>query len=447
MNTAKEIAVIGAGWAGCAAAVKLCSAGHKVTLFESARILGGRARALDIQNPPLDNGQHILLGAYAETLRLLKMVGIDADKALMRLPLQIRYPENNDGMNFIAARLPAPFHLLAAILRADGLTMADKMALMRFSTAARWMDWRLHTDCSVLELLDRFDQTTRLIQLMWQPLCVAALNTPPERASAQTFLNILRDSLGARRAASDMLLPRVDLTSLFPQQAAAYLEQNGSHARAGTTVQKIVAADARWSLETNGVSAKANQEFDAVVVATQATHASALLDHLIGNDQIPAFEYEPITTCYLQYSPEMKLAAPFYALRDNPDQTCWGQFVFDRGQLDARQAGLLAVVVSASTDALAAGQQTLAAAIGLQLAAAFGMPQLAQPAWTKIISEKRATFSCTPALQRPQEQTTLPHLVIAGDYLAGDYPATLESAIRSGVKAAQLLCEHFRAET
>ncbi|MES2023958.1 MAG: hydroxysqualene dehydroxylase HpnE [Pseudomonadota bacterium] len=442
MTEAKKVAVIGAGWAGCSAAVELAIAGHAVTLFESSRTLGGRARAVEIQGKLLDNGQHILLGAYTEILRLLKTIGAAADDALLRLPLQMRYPSGCDGMDFVVPRLPAPLHLLAALLRATGLSGADKMALARFSTTARWMDWRLHTDCSVSELLERFDQTERLIKLMWQPLCIAALNTPPERASAQVFLNVLRDSLGATRAASDMLIPRTDLTSLLPQQAAAFIEQNKGFVKAGASVQKITACDQQWLLTLKNEEST-EELFDGVVIATQATTAAALLAGSAAEAQVPAFDYEPITTCYLQYPAETRLNAPFYALTDDAAQGAWGQFVFDRGQLDASQNGLLAVVVSVSTAATELGQEALAAAIAAQLASSLKMPQLAQPQWSKVISEKRATFSCTPSLQRPEEKTVFPHLVLAGDYLASDYPATLESAVRSGVKAATLLKQHF----
>lgn len=436
----KSIAVVGAGWAGCAAAVELAAAGHKITLYESSRTLGGRARAVEINGKPLDNGQHILLGAYSETLRMLQQVGVDMEKALLRLPLQMRYPENSDGMDFIAPRLPAPFHLVAALLSSKGLAGADKMVLARFSSAARWMDWRMHDDCSVSELLQRFDQTERLIKLMWRPLCIAALNTPPERASAQIFLNVLRDSLGARRVASDMLIPRLNLTALFPQQASAFIEQHGGTIKLGAAVQKIAQNDDVWMVTQDKTE---DEIYDAIVLATSASQATTLLSDLTTTPAIPSFEYEPITTCYLQYPVGTKLAIPFYALNDDPATECWGQFVFDRGQLDATQNGLFAVVVSASTAAIALGHEALSAAIAAQLANALNMPQLAMPEWSRIITEKRATFSCTPALQRPQEQTEFPHLVLAGDYLASDYPATLESAVRSGVKAAKLLREFY----
>lgn len=433
--SARRVAVIGGGWAGCAAAIELAHSGCTVSLFEAARTLGGRARRVELNGLALDNGQHILLGAYSESLRLMRIVGIDADEALLRLPLQMRYPKHSGGMDFVAPRLPAPLHLLVALLRASGLAREDKMSLARFSTTARWMDWRLDTDCSVTELLERFNQTERLIRLMWRPMCIAALNTPPERASAQTFLNVLRDSLGARRAASDMLIPRVDLSTLFPQRAAAFIERHRGTVRYGAAVKEIKRDGSGWQLRVTS-DAGIEQYFDAVVVATQSSQAAALLDGIAGAAQLPAFDHEPITTCYLQYSPDIRLRHPFFALPDDAAAGHWGQFVFDRGQLDSRHAGLLSVVVSASGDAITLGHEKLTSAIAAQLAEVFQQPTLTAPQWTKVISEKRATFSCAPALLRPTVCTGCENLVIAGDYTAGEYPATLEAAARSGVQAA-----------
>jgi squalene-associated FAD-dependent desaturase len=447
----RSIAVIGAGWAGCAAAVELARAGYKVTLLESARTLGGRARRVDTDRAHLDNGQHILLGAYSETLRLMKLTGVDRDKALLTLPLQMRYPAGSGGMDFAAPALPlpAPLHLAAALLRARGLQREDKLSLMRFSTAARWMGWQLNTDCSVAELLQRFDQTPRLIQLLWRPLCLAALNTPPDRASAQVFLNVLRDSLGARRrSASDMLLPRVDLSALFPQAAAAYVEANGGSVRTGAKVQALRSIEGRlWQLDISGAAVGGNWStyFTGVVLAGGASQAATLLHDIPDTDtaalcgQLTAFTPEAITTCYLQYPAATKLDLPFYALLDDPDNHHYGQFVFDRGQLDAAQAGLLAVVISASGAAAEQPQELLAEALAVQLAVVFQRPELGRPDWFKVITEKRATYACVPGLVRPGNASGLPGLVLAGDYTAGDYPATLEAAVRSGVAAAALL--------
>lgn len=434
----RKVAVIGGGWAGCTAAVELASRGIGVTLFESARTLGGRARLVEVNGHLLDNGQHILLGAYSESLRIMRKVGIDPNAALLRLPLQMRYP-NGSGMDFVTPRLPAPLHMLVGLFRARGLTTDDKLSLARFTTTARWMDWRMNQDCSVSELLDRFDQTDRLIRLMWRPLCIAALNTPPERASAQVFLNVLRDSLGAKRVASDMLLPRVDLTALFPAKAAAFIQAHGGRIRTGTTVKRLHRGNAGWEADSSDASGTASETFDAIVVATQPGHAAALLDGLADTARLTGFGYEPITTCYLQYDPDLKLEQPFFALLDEAAKGHFGQFVFDRGQLEYRQAGLLAVVISASGDAIALGHDALAGAVAAQLADALANPALANPVWTKVISEKRATFACTPELARPANETGCEGIVIAGDYTAGDYPSTLESAVRSGQIAAGLI--------
>jgi len=437
----KRIAVIGGGWAGCAAAVELARRGVSVSLFEAAKNLGGRARMVELNGRRLDNGQHILLGAYAESLRLLDTVGLGASDVLLRLPLQMRYPPGSGGMDFVTPRLPAPWHMLAGLVRAKGLQREDKMALARFSTTARWMDWRLHNDCSVGELLERFDQTSRLVQLMWRPLCIAALNTPPERASAQVFLNVLRDSLGAKRSASDMLIPRVDLSALFPSRAADFLERHGGSVHCGVSVRRIVAAGSGWRLETGEAQTADNTPYDAVIVATSAWQAAGLLEGHAETATLSSFAYEPITTCFLQYPPQLRLAHPLLALIDDGGKRHWGQFVFDRGHLDADQAGLLAVVVSASGEAIADGHEALSAAVAAQLAEVFRRPELSSPLWSKVISEKRATFACTPGLQRPSNATGVAGLVLAGDYTAGDYPATLESAVRSGRQAAQLVLE------
>jgi hydroxysqualene dehydroxylase len=424
----RSVAVVGGGWAGCAAAVSLARAGCKVTLFEASRTLGGRARAVEVGGHTLDNGQHILLGAYRETLRLLRQVGIDPASAFLRLPLQMRYPPGSGGMDFIAPRLPAPWHMAVALLKAKGLAREDKLALARFTTSARWMEWQLNIDCTVGELLERFGQTERLKQLMWHPLCLAALNTPPERASAKVFLAVLRDSLGARRAASDMLLPRLDLGSLFPAAAERFIGSHAGTVRTGVRVETLAPEGEQWLV--NG------ERFDAAVLATPPQQTARLIDGLPETaglrEKLASFDYEPITTCYLQYGADVRLAQPLYALDDTHG---WGQFVFDRGQLDAGHAGMLSVVVSASREAAELDQEALASAVARQLADVLRLPALASPRWSRVITEKRATFACVPGLTRPDNATCLPGLALAGDYTASDYPATLESAVRSALGA------------
>ncbi|MBR7792580.1 hydroxysqualene dehydroxylase HpnE [Undibacterium sp. FT147W] len=439
-KVAKKIAVIGGGWAGCAAAVTLTQNGHPVSLFESAKTLGGRARGVEINGLTVDNGQHILLGAYQQSLNLMKLVGIDLNTAFLRLPLQMIYPEHEDGMHFVAPRLPAPLHMLVALWKATGLRREDKLALARFSSTARWMGWKLNTDCTVAELLQRFDQTDRLCRLMWNPLCIAALNTPAEQASAQVFLNVLRDSLGASRAASDMLLPRLNLSALFPEKAAEFIQRHGADATCSGAIKAIKKNDAsRWIIQVN----QQERMFDGVIIATDASNAQRMLNEAGTGMTLPPLTYEAITSCYLQYAQGTRLPRPMYTLLDDPQQQRWGQYVFDRGQLHDDQSGLFAVVISAPEEHQQ-DHQSLASAIARQLADSFQRPELANPLWHQIITEKRATFSCTPSLQRPRNITGIPGLALAGDYTQGDYPATLEGAISSGICAATEVINSLR---
>ena len=233
-----------------------------------------------------------------------------------------------------------------------------------------------------------------------------------------------------------MLLPRVDLSALFPDAALAYIEKHGGSVRLGAHVRQLshsaAGGEGRWRVQGDDLDA----QHDEVIVATAPSHAQTLLAGLV---PVPDYDYEPITTCYLQYDASLALPHPFLALEDDASQRHWGQFVFDRGQLDAAQAGLLAVVVSASDEAIRDGHDALLTDVVAQLARALQRPALATPRWRKAVTEKRATFACVPDLPRPDNRTDQPGLWLAGDYAQADYPATIEGAVRSGLRAATLL--------
>ena len=130
-----RIGIVGAGWAGLAAAVRAVAAGHQVQVFEAAPQAGGRARGVmaklpDGQTIPLDNGQHILIGAYSECLALMRQVGLDLNSALLRLPLKLRYP---DGRGLGLPDVAAPWDALAGVLLARGWSMAAKTSLVTLS--------------------------------------------------------------------------------------------------------------------------------------------------------------------------------------------------------------------------------------------------------------------------------------------------------------------------
>ena len=421
------VAIVGAGYAGMAAAVELAAAGIPTDVFEASRVLGGRARAVELDGITVDNGQHLLVGAYRETLRLIDRVHPEGiDDLLLRLPLTLVTPGR---LSLRAPRLPAPLHLAAALLFARGLTMADKLAALRLMRRLKRSRYHLATDCSVAKLLAAHHQPPNLRRLLWEPLCVAALNTPVDAASARVFANVLRDSLGGTRAASDLLLPRVDLGALFPDAAERFVLARGGRVLRATAIKRI-------AQEANGYSlAGAEQRFGPyrqLIVAVAPQHLPALIAPLPGLDplrlQVGSLAYEPILTCYLAYPADARLAAPMLG---HPEGLT--QWLFDRGQAGG-PAGLFAAVISARGRHLDLSNAALAAAIHAEIATI--VPDLPTPLWSRVIVEKRATFACTPELARPQTQTPLPGLLLAGDYVACDYPATLEAAVSSGVAAA-----------
>jgi squalene-associated FAD-dependent desaturase len=425
-----RIAIVGGGWAGMAAAVTLAAAGRPVTVFEAAKVLGGRARRVDVGERAIDNGQHILLGAYTQTLALLRTVhGERAEHELLdRRRLHLEQP---GVFRLKTPALPAPWHLAVGLLGMRGLPRPDRLATVAFVRRLRRCRFRCAPQLSVAALL--VDQPALAVSLLWEPLCMAALNTPIVTASAQIFLNVLRLAFAARARDSDVLVPRVDLTALFPAAAAAYVAARGGEGRLSTTVTRVAAEETTVKVATD-----AGEEAFVAAVLAVAPHQLAQLPGLSERaataaplSQVAAFTYEPIRTTYLQYPRALALVQPMLKLDGDP-----GQWVFDRGQLGGAP-GLAAVVISTDVAAARVEQLALEQAIDTQLRRL--LPQLPPPAWTQTIAERRATYACVAGLHRPAPGALEKRLYLAGDYTDPDFPATLEAATRSGVAAARQL--------
>jgi hydroxysqualene dehydroxylase len=457
-----KVLVIGAGWAGLAATIEATRLGHSATVLEASRTIGGRARALSVTLPDgtqttLDNGQHILIGAYSQTLQLMREVGVDTGSALLRMPLTLRYPDGS-GLALPDWSKPwfAGLDVAAGIFQANGWSLGEKLSLLRAADAWRRSGFACPAHYSVAQLCGGISR--RVMADMIDPLVISALNTPTERASASVFLTVMRDALfapsfaqgAAHIAGSNMLLPRTDLSNLFPAAAVQWLEKNGAQVHLGQRASDLPSLSNNELLPqySKGPEADSVDEYDAVIIATPAWEAARLVRTLMPESTdaataqtssaaawatcTEALQHEAITTVYA-HSAIARLPQPVMALRSNISNNSAqqpAQFVFDRGALSG-QTGILAFVVSASNgDAATLEQQVID-----QGRAQLGLPDL-QP--LKTIVEKRATFACTPGLQRPAMRVAK-GVLACGDYVDGPYPATLEGAVSSGLAAARAL--------
>lgn len=448
INSSRGVAIVGAGWAGLAAGVEAVRRGLRVTVFEAARTAGGRARSLPLPLPgggtlQVDNGQHILIGAYTHALALMRAVGVEPSQTLRRLPLILRYP---DGSGLALPRLPAPLDAAVGILRARGWRWADRLALLRAATGWRRNGFTCDDALTVAALCATLPARVR--QDFIEPLCVAALNTPTDEASARVFLRVLQDALLGPPGSADLLLPRTDLGALLPDPALRWLQAQGATVHLGRRVSALRAApDApgpRWSLDGTA--------FDHVILALPAPAAAQLLQPAIASGPpalaaalhawsqgAAALRHEAIATVYAladDARPTPTWPAPMLALRADDGAQAPAQFVFDRSALAPSPgttpagARLLAFVASAARLDGAELEQAVVRQAQAQLGLAV------RPLRTVI--EKRATFACTPGLQRPPMHVA-PGLLACGDFIDGPYPATLEGAVRSGQQAAEAL--------
>lgn len=443
-----SVIVVGSGWAGLAAAAELSRYDIPVTVLECAKQTGGRARRVlfsgktneqhqDHSESPnmgisVDNGQHLLIGAYDSTLSLLRTVGIKEASVLKRSDLYLNMISNQwKSIKFKIPRIPAPLHLSAAILLASGLSIKEKTNAIRFCVKLAKLDYNLANDETCLSLFARYRQPHKVIKTLWEPLCLAVLNTHIKYASANVFLRILRETFAYARQDSNLLFTRTNLSEIFPDPAVDFIERAGGSIKLGQRVTKL-------NIKDNKIKGVTLSDYTIgaphVILATPYYTTEQLCkNHIELKQTASALEQltsNPICTVYLRYPEQTTLSKEVVGLMDST-----AHWVFDRKLYG--QAGLMAVVINGQGDHMNLENTELSHIIEQELAACF-------PRWPKaldsmVVKEKRATFNCTVDInnKRPSNKTRVKGLWIAGDYTDTNLPATLESAVRSGIRSAR----------
>lgn len=423
-----KVAVVGAGWAGLAAAVRSVQLGLDLTLYESARLAGGRARAVERPEGVFDNGQHILIGAYRETLQLLQTLGVQEEMAFLRLPLTLTSPQGL-GLKLnprLGAWAPA-----AAIAQCHHWPPRARLGFL--VQCAKWLvqGFRCAEHTTVGDLCRGLHPA--IFRELIEPLCVAAMNTPAREASGAIFLRVLRDSVFSGSGASDLMIPRLPLSALLPDPASDWLRRHGAHLLYGSRVHTLESdpeggsKGSRWLV--NG------QPFDTVVLACTALEAARLVQPVEPRwaQKAQSLSFEAIATAVMDCD-GLRLQHPMVMLQRGP-----AQFAFDHGALGA-QPGRIVLVASAASEFDGLSTQDIGHLMVEQVCLELLPIHAQRPVLRNVLRDRRATWLARSGLVRPQAGIA-PGLIAAGDFVAGPYPATLEGAVRSGLAAARAVLE------
>jgi zeta-carotene desaturase len=445
------VVVIGGGVAGLTAAVRLAEAGRRVLVLEARPRLGGRATAFDdkTSGTPLDNGQHVMFGCYHEMLDLLRTIGAE-DNVRIQPTLDVPFVDlRRRKTRLHCLDLPSPLHLLGGLLEWDALRWRDRWAAARVWRAVRRVQrlaaqkargeggsgFRDQGTLSVRDWLLELRQTRRLRDMLWEPLAVAALNEPPELASARVFAEVLALMFTGGPRNSAIVLPRVPLDRMYAEPARAFIEARGGVVRLNA-LAKVVADDSGVTgVRVGDESIPCRTVVSTVPWNTFATLFDAVPQGLRETARAAArIVSRPIVTANLWYD-RLVTDEDFVGF---PNATI--QWVFEKGL----HASHLSCIVSGAIELVDRSNEEILAVARADVEDRLPGARGAKFLRGVIVRERHATFSTAqPELRRPAPTTAVPGLFLAGDWIDTGLPGTIEGAARSGRLAANAVLEKY----
>lgn len=441
-----DVIVIGGGVAGFSAATALAEAGARVLVLEARPGLGGRATAF--RDPEtgerVDNGQHILMGCYVDTLALLARIGA-SDRVRWQAGLSLSMIDQRGHESVLKLpSVPSPLHLLGGVLAWDALNWRERMSILRVgaSLAPGGRNFgsavgRVSRE-TVRDWLTRHDQAPRLCELFWEPLALAALNQSIDQAAASYFVRVLEQMFGPDPASAALVMPAVPLDELYAEPARMWLEDRGHAVRVNAPAKVEVAGD-----RVTGVRVRGEHIPAAVVISTVPWHGLGGLFDLppaalaATITDATALASLPIVTVNLWFDRPV-MHEPLLGL---PGRAF--QWVFDRRAIVGGPGSHLSMISSGAEAIVSMPNDALIATALADVLAA--LPAARSAAFRKglAVREKRSTFSLAPAAPpRPQTETAIRGFLLAGDWIDTGLPATIESAAVSGHRAASFVVAH-----
>lgn len=437
------VVIVGGGLSGLAAAVHLSSRRIPVLLLEQRKFPGGRAYSFvdDSTGTVIDNGQHVLIAGYKRTMEFLGMIGTSDRLAVQSAPEFVFHHPGRGFCSFRLPLLPSPLHLLGGIITTDLFSAADKLRLLRAGAALRSLRAGAAGTMTVDVWLDSLGQSAETKRSFWEPLAVAVMNERIGVASALVFVRALRTAFlsGVRGAA--LAIPTVGLSDLYVEPARTFIERQGGVLRCGADVTGSVLDGENVA----GVRLKEGETIgcSALILAVPSYRAPSLLPRALRETgyMAPAasIPLSPIVSVHLWFEKDVMPQETLGVIGRRV------QWMFNRRKIghengpenEKRGGGHISAVISAAHAFVEMGNDELIRIVLEDLEAIYG-PDAGHATHAVVIREKRATFSCTPEVERirPGCMTPVPNLFIAGDWTDTGYPATIEGAIMSGERCA-----------
>ncbi|MEK6284828.1 MAG: hydroxysqualene dehydroxylase HpnE [Acidobacteriota bacterium] len=434
---AKRVVIIGGGFAGLTAGVRLSERGFEVLLLERRNHLGGRAYSfIDAKTGDVvDNGQHLFMGCYHHTIAFLETIGRRNRLKFQERP-RVDFLDREGFTSFDCPPLPAPLHVLAGLLKMKGLGLGDKLRAFKVGHAIK-SNGSLSPDAlTVDQWLDELGQSARIKQRFWYPMVVATLNQSPHIASARMLKVVLQEAFGGSSKNSSIGISRVGLSDLYTDGAFDFIKSRGGDVQTGAQVQRLI-------IERGVVAAvelKDGQriEGDYFISAVPPEALFAILPEELQNKEfasLMALGSSPIVSINLWLDRPI-IDHEFVGLLGTRSQ-----WIFNKDLIlsAGKQSNQVAVIISAARDFVDCTRNDLVDMAISELHDLLPASRAGSLLHSVIVKEREATLSHTVESDslRPGPRTSISNLILAGDWTDTGLPATIESAVMSGDVAAQ----------